>query len=580
MATRAKQQYYWDWNNIVKNSRTFELSQEILDKIDSAGGEGAISTIKVNWVVQPITNKTVNIGVPVVEDNLNSYSTANALSANQGRLLYDEIQKFQTIGHFLSLWDATTGKPVTDPTTLPYIYNTGDYFIVSKVGTTNYRPDGTEYTWAASQVAESETVTVDDFYFFNGTNWFHLKNEWAGVAIDTALSTTSTNPVENRVVTEAINQKASLENLQDLQDQIDEKADAGDIPTVNDATLTIQKNGTDQGTFSANQATDATINLTVNKIDVGLSNVDDTSDADKPISTATQTALDGLSDRIDALETGDIQDIKDDVADLQENKLDKADLGDATLTVQKNGTDVGTFTANSKIDTTINLELTKADVGLGNVDNTADIDKPISTATQTALDSKADRDEVTTALGDKADKATTYTKTETDALLDAKQDTLTAWTWIAIENNIISADWAWDVKYEDFEFATMTGTVIENLSATKSISADTTLTAGTSLKEWMQYLVDVTNTDTAKHTVTFWSESVDIEAGESKKLVFLATSSSTLELQTCSWGGAVSTWITNDTTGTTTTVAKIWAGLESEYNALATHDATTIYHLY
>lgn len=50
------------------------------------------------------------------------------------------------IGHFLSLWDATTGKPVTDPTTLPYIYNTGDYFIVSKVGTTNYRPDGTEYT--------------------------------------------------------------------------------------------------------------------------------------------------------------------------------------------------------------------------------------------------------------------------------------------------------------------------------------------------------------------------------------------------------------------------------------------------
>ena len=34
--------------------------------------------------------------------------------------------------------------------------------------------------------------------------------------------------------------------------------------------------------------------------------------------------------------------------------------------------------------------LTKIDVGLDNVDNTADIDKPISTATQTALDSKLD----------------------------------------------------------------------------------------------------------------------------------------------------------------------------------------------
>ena len=32
---------------------------------------------------------------------------------------------------------------------------------------------------------------------------------------------------------------------------------------------------------------------------------------------------------------------------------------------------------------------TKADIGLGNVDNTSDADKPISTATQTALDGKA-----------------------------------------------------------------------------------------------------------------------------------------------------------------------------------------------
>lgn len=36
------------------------------------------------------------------------------------------------------------------------------------------------------------------------------------------------------------------------------------------------------------------------------------------------------------------------------------------------------------------VTLAKADVGLGNVDNTADLDKPISTATQTALNAKAD----------------------------------------------------------------------------------------------------------------------------------------------------------------------------------------------
>lgn len=42
--------------------------------------------------------------------------------------------------------------------------------------------------------------------------------------------------------------------------------------------------------------------------DVGLGNVDNTSDADKPISTAQQSALDGLQDELDAIDglIGDI----------------------------------------------------------------------------------------------------------------------------------------------------------------------------------------------------------------------------------------------------------------------------------
>jgi hypothetical protein len=44
--------------------------------------------------------------------------------------------------------------------------------------------------------------------------------------------------------------------------------------------------------------------------------------------------------------------------------------------------------ADSKISTAV-AALTKSSVGLGNVDNTADADKPVSTATQTALDAKA-----------------------------------------------------------------------------------------------------------------------------------------------------------------------------------------------
>lgn len=81
--------------------------------------------------------------------------------------------------------------------------------------------------------------------------------------------------------------------------------------------------------------------LVLVKGDVGLGNVDNTSDSAKPISTATQTALDL-----------------------------KAPIASPTFT----GTVAG---------------ITKSMVGLGNVDNTSDANKPVSTATQTALDLKA-----------------------------------------------------------------------------------------------------------------------------------------------------------------------------------------------
>lgn len=67
------------------------------------------------------------------------------------------------------------------------------------------------------------------------------------------------------------------------------------IPTVNNATIAIQKNGTQVGSFTTNQSSAGTINMTLAKSDVGLGNVDNTSDASKPISTATQTALNAKS---------------------------------------------------------------------------------------------------------------------------------------------------------------------------------------------------------------------------------------------------------------------------------------------
>ena len=62
-------------------------------------------------------------------------------------------------------------------------------------------------------------------------------------------------------------------------------------------------------------------------------------------------------------------------------------------------------------------QVTKGQIGLGNVDNTADLDKPVSNSTQAAIISavypKADKSYVDNQLALKANKADVYTKSET-----------------------------------------------------------------------------------------------------------------------------------------------------------------------
>ena len=114
----------------------------------------------------------------------------------------------------------------------------------------------------------------------------------------------------------------------------------------------------------------------VTKSQVGLGNVDNTSDANKPISTATQTALNSKADLVDG---------KVPASQLPDNI--GLELG-TTATTAYYG-DKGQVAYNHSQLTSGNPHhVTKSDVGLGNVDNTSDADKPISTAVQAALDTK------------------------------------------------------------------------------------------------------------------------------------------------------------------------------------------------
>ena len=94
----------------------------------------------------------------------------------------NRIAELQWRWRFLSNWNSTTGKPETDPETLPYTYNSWDYYMVTVVGDTNYKPTGSSYTWAASSTQETSEVVVWDLYAYDWTSWLLQSNHWKTVS--------------------------------------------------------------------------------------------------------------------------------------------------------------------------------------------------------------------------------------------------------------------------------------------------------------------------------------------------------------------------------------------------------------
>lgn len=163
----------------------------------------------------------------------------------------------------------------------------------------------------------------------------------------------------------------------------------------------------------------------VTKAQIGLGNVDNTSDLEKPISNAVQSALDKklselylgyryypinnsnnvISFNLEYYELSNLLYITDPnhegfascelpIATTESDGLfSRYDY--SKLNGIESGAQVNTITgikgdneSNYRIG---NVNITKDNIGLGNVDNTSDLNKPISTATQTALDKKANK---------------------------------------------------------------------------------------------------------------------------------------------------------------------------------------------
>ena len=137
---------------------------------------------------------TINNGYDISVPVTNSADTF-ALVSKDIDPLQQQINHLQTIGRFLSFWDATTGLAQTNPQTSPYVYHTGDYFrvgVVAGPGGTNYKPSGSSYTiGVASTTVETERLSVGQVYYYDGANWALAAG--GSVAIDETTITFNNN---------------------------------------------------------------------------------------------------------------------------------------------------------------------------------------------------------------------------------------------------------------------------------------------------------------------------------------------------------------------------------------------------
>ncbi len=240
---------------------------------------------------------------------------------------------------------------------------------------------------------------------------------------------------------------AMATKLDSVDDKVDKVAGKG-LSTVDfTSAMSTKLDGVEAGAEvnTINSVAGKSGDVLLTKSDVDLSNVDDTSDLDKPISTAQQNAIDDKVDKETGkgLSTNDFTQVKSDKLDTIDDKVDKetgkglssvdfTQIKSDKLEAIEDGAEVNTIT--SVAGKSGDVVLTKSDVNLTNVDDTSDLDKPVSVAQQSAIDDKVDKvagkvlstNDFSTALRDKllslptdAEKNVIADWSETSATSDA-----------------------------------------------------------------------------------------------------------------------------------------------------------------
>jgi hypothetical protein len=143
--------------------------------------------------------------------------------------------------------------------------------------------------------------------------------------------------------------------------------------------------------------------------------------------------------------------------------------------------------------------ITKAMVGLANVDNTSDLNKPISTATQTALDLKANTTDVNTALNLKANVS------DVNTALALKANTADVNTALALKANTTDVTAVLNLKANTTDVTSSLATKVDKVTGKELSTNDYTTAEKTKLAA-------ITGTNTGDQDLSALAVAADVNA--------------------------------------------------------------------
>jgi hypothetical protein len=296
-------------------------------------------------------------------DSAANWTSANAILGSSVFGLETNTGKFK-IGNGVTAW-----------VDLPY------------AGTTS-----TEIADLTSSITDAYTARIiSEIIGHNQTTNIHGIADTADLALKSYVNTAVTNHSNDTTAIHGIADTAELAtNTSVASDIATHNLVTTDVHGIaNTALLVTQSDllAVSDAKANINNPTFTGVVAGITKDMVGLDQVDNTSDADKPVSIAAEIALGAKAPTANPSFTGTVSGITKAMVGLG-NVDNTTDASKPVSTATQTALNAKAPTASPTFTGTVS-GISKTMVGLGNVDNTADVNKPVSTAQQAALDSKA-----------------------------------------------------------------------------------------------------------------------------------------------------------------------------------------------